>query len=304
MKSNGVTAADLKAAGFHAAALRTAGFDAADLYNNSQGFTIEDLEKAGFDSTEFKKLVFKQIDEIGIDALLSIRFKMSQLKDKFGFTAVELKDMGFDAPQLKDAFPIAELKTAGFDAAALKTAGIDAADLYDGSKGFTIEDLEKAGFDATELKQVIKGLDKAKIGNIVAASTSDTINLFKNKFGFTATEMKDMGFEANILKQGGFTDQELKGAFTDDEPTTAGIGVSLLVPTGNSGGRGPSAARKIHMTRRTRLRLKKSRVITRRPKSSHLHHVSNASVGSTRKKLKGKKQITNGSGKAISTRKI
>jgi hypothetical protein len=67
----------------------------------------------------------------------------------------------------------------------------------------------------------------------------------------------------------------------------------------SGGGRGLSAARKIHMTRRTRLRLKKSRVITRRPKSSHLHHVSNASVGSTRKK-----RITNGSGKAISTRKI
>jgi len=179
-----------------------------------------------------------------------------------------------------------ELKLS-FTAAALKDYGFTAELLY--NAGFTIEELDIANFKGTEMKDLVT--EHIRDISIDILINSVSINHLKNSFGFTAKELKDIGFNAAQLKKGGLSADDLIGAgFTESD-------ILPLFPS--SGGRGLSAARKIHMTRRTRLRLKKSRVITRRPKSSHLRHVSNASVGSTRKK-----QITNGSGKAISTRKI
>jgi hypothetical protein len=188
-----------------------------------------------------------------------------------------------------------ELKSSFFTAAALKDYGFTADLLYDA--GFAIEELDSANFEATEMKElVIKNIKDIQIETFIQSGVS--VSRLKNSFGFTANELKGIGFTAAQLKEGGFSAEDLRLASFNNSD------IQLLFPNSSSGGGGPSAARKIHMTRRTRLRLKKSRVITRRPKSSHLRHVSNASVGSTRKKLKGKKQITNGSGKAISTRKI
>ena len=186
-----------------------------------------------------------------------------------------LKGAGFTAAQLKDAdFNAIELKAAGFSAGELTAAK------------FSPGTLLKAGFNAANLKAA---------GITVQQLWGD------NVINIGSKELKEAGFSAEELKTGGVPEQRIKEAgYTDQQLIDAGILKRSFwgIYTG-----GVKSNLNV-TTRRTRLRLKKSRVITRRPKSSHLHHLSNASVGSTRKKLKGKKQITNGSGKAISTRKI
>jgi uncharacterized protein YjbI with pentapeptide repeats len=321
-----IDAAALKAAGFTAAALKAEGFDAAQL--KDAGFTAAALKAEGFNAAQLKDAGFTaaalKVADFTAAQLKDAGFKLGELVDA-KFTAYKLKDADFNVTDLKAVgFTLGELVDAKFTAAQLKDADFNVTDLK--AVGFTLRELVNAKFTAAQLKDAKVTPAQLKDANVTAAQLKDA--------GFTAAELKDAGFELADLKREGkgrfnATDfinagyspgQLLRAGFNAANLKAAGItvqqlwgdkviniGSKELKEAGFSAEELKTGGVKSNLnvtTRRTRLRLKKSRVITRRPKSSHLHHVSNASVGSTRKKLKGKKQITNGSGKAISTRKI
>ena len=259
----------LKAANFDAAQLKAANFTAIEL--KAKGFDAAQLKAAGFDAT--------------------------QLKDA-NFTATELKDVNFTATELKDAnFDAAALNSAGFDLAALKGAGFSATQLH--AEGFTAAQLKNVGFDAAALKAAKFTANDLKVAGFAAMDLKKAVFTFADlkTAGFTIDDLKKENFGLPDLKLAGFDAAALKGAgydanalkaagFTTDQLREAGFGWWV------------SRGGKSLMTRRNRLKLKKSRIITRRSDSSHLSHLSRMS----RTHNKG---VKSGKGvKAANTRKL
>ena len=150
-----------------------------------------------------------------------------------GFNAAQLKEENFTAIELKDAgFSLLEMKDARFTASDLKGAGYTASELMHAA--FTLEELKDAGFTASDLK----GADYTAIQ--------------LKSVGFSATELRDANFTAEQLRDAGFPDQELIAAHIISKP-----GILSRFKKIFSGGKSGS------ITRKRRLRLKKSRSVTR-----------------------------------------
>ncbi|MCH9756825.1 MAG: type IVB secretion system protein DotG/IcmE [Gammaproteobacteria bacterium] len=247
---NGLSAAELKAAGFSAAELAAAGFSPEDL--KKAGFSAADLKQAGFSSEELQAA---GISPVGDDAVLAAGKDPDKLKAlrAAGASAKQLRDLnGLSAAELKAlGYSPEDLKKAGFSAAELKAAGLSAKELADA--GFTPAELLKAGFDSGALNNAglipasviaagrekgckVEELKAARSLGVSAATIRETLGCSADAMkaaGYSAQELKDAGYSAAELKKAGFDAKALKEAgFSAQELKDAGYGVDELVKAG------------------------------------------------------------------------
>jgi uncharacterized protein YjbI with pentapeptide repeats len=271
MKRAGIKAKELEEMGLRLNQLKTAGFTASELitegFTSDQlkqaGFTADELTKEGFTSDQLKQAGFSDDETRAANTRTVVNRLTSSAEDRreeiykiliqnssyaymknAGIKAKELEKMGSSLGKLKEAgFTARELTDEGFNPNELKEAGFTAAELKDAR--MPLNQILRAGFSAAELKEA-----KFTAANLKEAG----FNLFKLKDAqFTAAELKEAKFTAAELKIVNFSAAELKDAgFNANELYDAGF--QLFDGGGKSGS---------NITRKRRLRLKKSRNITR-----------------------------------------
>lgn len=212
-KTNGCSAAALKAAGFSAASLHKAGFSDSELaaagFSPAEiaaakmglpaGISIDDVKKAGCNPAALAKLKASGV-------------KASTIKKLNGCSAAQLKAAGFSASDLKRAgFSDSELAAAGFSPAEIAAANSAIGSGPDGSQVSDAE-IKKAGCGYTALQKLKNaGVSAERIRRISGCSLD---------------ALKAAGFGATALKKAGFSDAELRAAgFSPDEIAAANLGI-------------------------------------------------------------------------------
>ena len=228
MKKAGITAKELEKIGVPLGKLKTEGFSAVELI--TEGFTSDQLKQAGFTDNE----ALAARTRIRVNKLTS---SSEQHREEIYNILITdpsphiMKTAGIKAKELKDmGLSLGELKKAGFTAVELMTEGL------------SLGELKKAGFTADDLKTV----------NFSAADLKDA--------QFTAADLKKAGFKLPEMKGLGFTYKELEDAGFDKHEIFIELSININDSENNvyKGGKSGSS-----ITRKRRLRLKKSRNITR-----------------------------------------
>lgn len=210
-KTNGCSAAALKAAGFSAASLHKAGFSDSELA--AAGFSPAEIAAAnsaigsGPDGSQVSDAEIKKAG-CGYTALQKLKnagVSAERIRRISGCSLDALKAAGFGATALKKAgFSDAELRAAGFSPDEIAAANLGIPD------GMSIADVKKAGCNVDAIKALrAKG---------VSAKAIKKLN------GCSASVLKAAGFSAGDLKQAGFSDSDLAAAgFSPDEIAAAGL---------------------------------------------------------------------------------
>ena len=245
--------------------LRQAGFPSNEELGN-QNFDETFLKSQGFNDSAINHFIAaatcKNIDNIELLKYNNVNAKEARA---VGFSADELTRVGFSGAALKTAgFSLQDLKLLDFTALELKDAGFTAAQLKEAL--FTAAQLKEAGFSIQELMGAnFKTSDILKARFPVAvlkAAGLDVIKLLGDLENIKPAEMRTAGFTASDLKEGTIPIKQIVNAgYNDEELEAEGItkpGFFSKIFSSKKGGKSGSS-----ITRKRRLRLKKSRNITR-----------------------------------------
>jgi hypothetical protein len=187
--------------GYSATQLLNNNFDATELYNNGNGYSIQELKDtellegyeimtAGYSTSELRLASYSITDLEGAG------FQSPQIAAA-GFDALDLFNEGYDASELVDNYSIDDLKLGGYLDENILNAGFPVTDLL--GEGYSLTIIQEAGYPASDL--VAEGY-----------SIQDLFDA-----GYDRTNIIEGGYDVSSLVDEGFSASELISSYTPSD---------------------------------------------------------------------------------------